>query len=118
MNYTKEKWQCGSFNDEPFARSCLSIYGEDGRRIAEVSREGFMRLEEAGANADLISAAVNGCISVNPDNPQGVADSIKDMYEALREIKQIVSGCAFEEKVTEQIIAGKCFLALSKAEGK
>lgn len=38
------------------------------------------------ANANLIVSAINGCVSVNPENPQVVAESIKDMYEALKEI--------------------------------
>ena len=83
MNCTKGRWEVGRLDDEPFARSCLSIFGEDGRRIAEISREGFMCIEEAEANARLIAAAVNACASVNPDNPMAVAESIRDMYEAL-----------------------------------
>lgn len=63
--FTKGEWKQGSLSDEPFTRSSLSIYREDGRKIAEISREGFMPIEEAEANAHLISAA-------------------PDMYEALR----------------------------------
>lgn len=40
--------------------------------------------------ANLIAAAVNGCISVNPDNPQVVAESIKDMYEALKTLDEMI----------------------------
>jgi hypothetical protein len=37
-------------------------------------------------DAKLIVEAVNQCISINPDNPQAVAESIKDMYAALKAI--------------------------------
>lgn len=37
-------------------------------------------------NAHLIVAAVNACQIVNRDNPQVVAESIKDMYKALRQV--------------------------------
>ncbi len=40
--------------------------------------------DNAEANANLIVTAVNSCTSVNSDNPQAVAESIKDMYEALK----------------------------------
>jgi len=37
---------------------------------------------ELVANANLIAAAVNACILLNPDNPLAAAESIKDMREA------------------------------------
>ena len=94
---TKGKWKRGSLNDEPFARSCLSIYQEDGRRIAEVSREGFMRIEEAEANAQLIASA-------------------PDLYEALKEMLYI-----YDRSTNEGTVGfGTCTKArkaLAKAEG-
>ena len=36
------------------------------------------------ANAKLIVSAVNACKEVNEGNPQAVAESIKDMYDALK----------------------------------
>ncbi len=38
------------------------------------------------ANANLIVAAVNACIELNPSNPLAVAEAIKDMHEALKVI--------------------------------
>ena len=35
------------------------------------------------ANARLIVSAVNACKAINPENPMVVAESIKDMHEAL-----------------------------------
>mgnify|MGYP001600193123 CR=1 FL=1 len=62
-------------------------------------------------NAHLIVAAVNACQSVNPDNPRVVADSIKEVYEALEQIascKSNVPGDVID-------IAQK---ALAKVEGR
>lgn len=67
MEYTKGEWIKGSHNDEPLARPFLNIYQEDGRLIAEASREGLMPFEEVEANAQLISAS-------------------PDLYEACKEI--------------------------------
>ncbi len=36
------------------------------------------------ANTNLIVSCVNACKSVNQDNPQAAAESIKEMYEALK----------------------------------
>jgi len=52
--------------------------------IVTVLCPAWMSKEEARANADIIVAAVNACQEVNPDNPMAVAESIKDMYEALK----------------------------------
>jgi len=41
----------------------------------------------AEANANIIVTAINACQEVNPDNPMAVAESIKDMYEAFRQLK-------------------------------
>lgn len=95
--YTKGKWKIGSHNDEPFARSCLSIFREDGRRICEVSREGFMPIEEAEANAHLIAAA-------------------PDLYEACKEL--------YETELNADVIRilqpwfQRMERILAKAEGK
>jgi len=99
MNYTKGEWKRGSLEDEPFARSCLSIYQEDGRRIAEVSREGFMRMEEAEANANLIVAA-------------------PDMYEALKTLQfQFALAVDLLDSKDEEVYE-QAEKALDKAEGK
>ena len=38
------------------------------------------------------------------------------MHEALREIRQIVSDSAYRQSTREQVIAGKCFVALAQAD--
>jgi len=37
-------------------------------------------------NAQLLVTCANSCLSVNPSNPQVVAESIEEMYDALRHI--------------------------------
>ncbi len=67
-------------------------------------------------DARLIVSAVNACVSVNPDNPQTVAESIKDMYEALKAIYQDVDLQNIDGGSDElNILTQK---ALAKAEGK
>lgn len=90
------KWRRGSHNDKLFARSCLSIFREDGRRIVEVSREGFMPIEEAEANAQLIASA-------------------PDLYEACREMMERFNrGTRFPLQST----CDKMNQAIAKADGK
>ena len=99
MEYTKGEWKRGSLDDEPFARSCLSIFKEDGRRIAEISREGFMRIEEAEANAYLISAAPN-------------------LYEALLSALGSLVALGIKDHSWGQGILDNIQKALSKAKSK
>lgn len=43
-------------------------------------------------------------------------EAAPDLYEALKEIKQFVLDNQFIQSAEQQIIVGKCFLALAKAE--
>ena len=43
-------------------------------------------IEQRLANAKLIVTAVNACTKLNPDNPVVAAESISDLYEALKAI--------------------------------
>ncbi len=99
MEYTKGKWGRGGLGDEPFARSLLSIYQEDGRRIAEVSREGFMRLEEAEANAQLIATAPR-------------------MYEALVKVREDINWMLNNRKFLNPNVFDYLDEATEQAEGK
>ncbi len=40
-------------------------------------------------DALLDAVAINACIELNPNNPMAVAQSIKDMYEALKELLEV-----------------------------
>lgn len=76
--FTKGDWKVTGA--VPTLENTLTIYCE-GRRIAIV-----MTGKDMEANANLIVAAVNACIKFNPSNPIAVAESIDDMYEALKKI--------------------------------
>ena len=76
MGYTKGGWEVDD---------CLIM--SDNTCIARVFKT-YFPCEAQKTNAHLIAAAVNACISVNPDNPTAVALSINDMYEALKGIIQ------------------------------
>ena len=80
MNYTKGKWKV---YESPFAPAIIL---ERPNRVIAVCRleRGSEGMTEATVNAYLIAAAVNGCIAVNSNNPQAVAESINDMYEELK----------------------------------
>ena len=69
--------------------------------------------EESEANANLIVEAVNACASVNPDNPMAVAQSITDLYEAL---KTLVLVCRDVSYTPSELI--KARQALAKANNK
>ena len=60
------------------------IGGKSERTIAQLGC--WKDRENTESDANLIVTAVNACISVNPQNPQAVAESIKDVYEALQAI--------------------------------
>jgi hypothetical protein len=81
LNYTKGEYivvdMVGSLPLERYSIFC----GDD-----EIARIMLSDKSDAKINADLIVKVVNACQLVNPDNPLAVAESIKDMYEALRRI--------------------------------
>jgi len=72
----------------------------------------------AEANAHLIVTAINACASVNPDNPQAVAEAIRSMYEALKAFDEYVSTSYPANMRLKQIAVDKMERALAKAEGK
>ena len=72
MDYTKREWRVAETS--PIS-SLVFIKQQDGI-IAEASPY----------YAPLIVTAVNGCQAVNPNNPIVVAESIQDMYAALKEL--------------------------------
>jgi len=76
MNYTKGEWK---------VTNELLIWSDQHEGLQFHNRIALMEDGyEAEDNAQLIVAAVNACASVNPDNPLAVAESIKDMYAALK----------------------------------
>ena len=97
MEYTEGKWEA--------IRNAVGthIIQTEYARIGEIDRH---------FNANLIVTAVNACISVNPDHPMAVAESIKEMYEALEGILGISVECWRKVKRTlaeaEQEIINPC----------
>lgn len=76
MEYTKRKWvKQGSF----------IFSSEHPPRLIAVVMGDNIGSEQQQANTSLIIAAVNASASINPDNPIAVAESIKEMYEALKQ---------------------------------
>jgi len=84
------------------------------RKNAERQAEYEAKTEVRSARWKLELTAVNACKKINPDNPQAVAESIGDMYEALKVLLGIVAHNALpsEAKIRQ---AEK---ALSKADRK
>ncbi len=87
---------------------------EKQKRVDETSR----RRREKFARQTLEREAANQCESVNHDNPMAVAESIKEMYEALMDIQKFTVENFAIGSVPQQVICGKCFLALAKSESK
>ena len=68
------------------------------------------------ANAHLMVAAVNACKKLNPDNPQAVAESIGDMYEALKTCLATLD--ANRAYILASSTIAEAQQALAKADGK
>ncbi len=100
LNCTKGKWNKEGNKIKVFGKGTVAICP------SPTNAEGVL---EFIANAHLIAAAVNACQEVNPDNPMAVAESIKDMYEALKELLGVVAlyGLPSEAKIrrAEKVIA-------------
>ena len=102
--YTKGEWKAnGTFVEM------------DTTPICSTSSVNNLPRDEAMGNAYLLAAAVNGCQEVNPENPMAVAESIKEMYEAL---KGLLEGLDNPMRIPAFELVDKASLALAKAEGK
>jgi hypothetical protein len=94
INNTKWKAECIGSEGYQIRREHFEIPLEEKKAhlreyltpIVEVMGGSF---EVQKTNSKLIVEAVNACKEVNQDNPQAVAESIKDMYEALKSISVI-----------------------------
>lgn len=81
--YTRGKWAVASAGFDRNFRKFVIMDDEFHNLIAEA--KGDTR-EEAEANANLICIAVNQCQKINQENPQAVAEAIRDMYHALKDM--------------------------------
>lgn len=108
-SYTKGDWKFNMLND-------LGVEG-DSESICHITRR--VNIAESEANAHLIVSAVNACIKLNPDNPLAVADSITELYEALKLTKdnlQTLSDAALHYKKTFSANLEILNLALAKVD--
>lgn len=110
MNHTKDDWRV---EDETQIVAGERLVANTGGYASNVKPA---RLENIG-NAHLIAAAVNACKEINPDNPMAVAESIKELREALKEITELAPRDKLNSPYAKQVveIADK---ALAKAEVK
>ena len=79
-------------------------------------------IEYLNARDRLIQTAVNSCKSINPSNPQVVAESIEEMYELAKFVKDIscvsYSGNAEINHKTYYTLKEMAKQLLNKLEGK
>ena len=80
------------------------INDADGRLITEAND---MR-GDYEANAKLICEAVNACIEINPENPQAVAEGIKDVVQVLTWVQEDMDSgrsCVSTRSAVHQVLA-------------
>jgi len=99
MAISKGEWKAWITNKKPAEWTiCIGKNGDVG--IAKTIEDPTVSIIQRGNNANIIAAAVNACQSVNQDNPMAVAESIKDMYEELKEAKLQIEYLHDKFKVT------------------
>lgn len=115
LNYTRGEWFWNNpFEDDEREHKFWNLRCRiDNGDKHILYTHGSIRTEE---DAHLIAAAVNACISVNPDNPMAVAESIKEMYEALEYIRETCRA-QVNGYLTPDTSIAKLQKALAKAEG-
>jgi len=79
INVTKGDWKTELTPNGIFIYSDIDNKDEDIALVYDRSDESLE------ANANLIVAAANACIKVNPDIPQAAAEALPDIYDALGE---------------------------------
>ncbi len=110
MSYAKEEWKV--------YKSGRHFIIDKGRPICS---DEVAKVYYSEANAHLIATAVNACQAVNPNNPQAVAESIKELYEALKTLVETleIQGDELAEAGIGYIPEyNKAIEALAKAEGR
>ncbi len=76
MDYTKGEWKV--------THSLRRVWGVNEDTAAVIPICVTTGDNKGEANANLIVAAVNACVKLNPDNPMDAAESISDMLEAVK----------------------------------
>ena len=107
-------------------------YGEEGSMICEMiepyPESGLVEAKELKidskgwklqmGNANLIVKMQNACTEINPEHPELVAESILEMYAVIEDLRHFAINADSLSPTDGQIIAGKCYLVLSKIGGK
>jgi hypothetical protein len=120
LNYSKGQWTVAadSYGKVRHSRKdCVFALDMTGKTVGPTVAHAIANHDDA----DLIVSAVNGCISVNTDNPQLVAESIKDMYEALKSLQsEIRASLKFDVKKHYSLMLADVATskAIAKVEGK
>ncbi len=106
--YTKGKWKA------------ISVPFENGQQYVICCGKTVASVKTRIGDNYLISAAVNACIAVNPDNPQAATEAIGDMYAALNLILKATQfdGYLPNARSSWKIIRDKCVKAINKADGR
>jgi hypothetical protein len=111
MNYTKGEWRPTEFSIYVDNKRIFdSVIVNDTNKIDSVS------IIELEGNIELTCSAVNACIKINPNNPQAVAESIEDMYEALKYCRTVL--VAYQAYITGKYAIEEIDKALAKASIK
>jgi len=84
---------------------------------------GHVSEEDATNNGRFIVSACNACKSINPEHPELVAQSLKEMYETLKNVhKQLSTGWIANDCAAADRMRGKLEFGikqiLNQAEGK
>ena len=88
-------WYCKTHDPELVKEREAKLNAKWDKRLAQITTQNI---------------AWNQCLLINPDNPRAVAESIGDMYEALKFV-------ASEDKMTEKM-RGIVLRTLNKVEEK
>jgi hypothetical protein len=76
-----EKWEVNyNFTDKTEYGAVIWFNGQKPYRVCAISNG---NVEE---KTNLILSAVNACIEINPEHPEVVADTIKNMYQLAKDV--------------------------------
>jgi hypothetical protein len=78
---------CGGPEMKPWKRCGTEIWASGKRIVAGKGSYDIKDSKERTRRLELIVKAVNACIAINPDHPESVAEGIREMYKALKEVK-------------------------------
>ena len=108
MNYSKGEWKVGVF--PPLDNKV--IYTQEGLMLWKREVADCYDNED---DANLIVAAVNSCVKMNPENPTAMAEALPEMYKILKATYNLA--CGYTEMPKNEL-AKAIKPILAKAEGK